>query len=124
MVNFSKGLNSENKFNIKEITKQAVKTLNTFYNSRNNNNKDINTNLIEIKNDIVLNLNKDENNSIINDLLSKKNCCFLINKAIKSDLYIPENGINFINKEFLEENNIKTNLIKTELYSSILREFN
>ena len=124
MVNFSKELNSENKFNIKEITKQAVKTLNTFYNSRNNNNKDINTNLIEIKNDIVLNLNKDENNSIINDLLSKKNCCFLINKAIKSDLYIPENGINFINKEFLEENNIKTNLIKTELYSSILREFN
>ena len=124
MVNFSKELNSENKLNIKEITKQAVKTINTFYNTRNNKSKDINSNLIEIKNDSILNLNNDENNGIINDILSKKNCCFLIYKAIKSDLYIPENGINFINKEFLEENNIKTNLIKTELYSSILREFN
>ena len=111
MVNFSKELNSENKHNIKEITKQAVKTMNTFYNTRNNKNKE-NNNLIEIKNNVIN----------INDILSKKNCSFIIS-AIKNNLYIPENGNNFINREFLEENNIKTNLIKTELYSGILREF-
>ena len=123
MINFSKELNSENKSNIKEITKEAVKTINTFCNSRNNKNKEMNTNLIEIKNDMIYNSNSDENSNIINDIISKKNCSFLINKAIKGDLYIPDNGINFINREFLEENNIKTNLMKTELYSSILREF-
>ena len=36
MLNFSKELNNENKTNIKELTKQAVKTIKVFYNSRKN----------------------------------------------------------------------------------------
>ena len=122
MLNFSKELNDENKSNIKEITKQAVKTINIFYNSRKSNEDKNNINLIEIRNkDYSENL---DNNDNINDFLSKNNCSFLIKNAIKTDLFIPDTGINFINKEFLEENNFKTCLIKTELYSSILREFN
>ena len=39
MVNFSKEINNENKTNVKEITKQAVKTIKVFYNTLNN--KDI-----------------------------------------------------------------------------------
>ena len=38
MMNFSKELNDENKLNIKELTKQAVKTINIFYNSTKKKN--------------------------------------------------------------------------------------
>jgi hypothetical protein len=44
--------------------------------------------------------------------------------SLKDLLYIPEEGANFINKEFLIDNNFKTSLIKTELYSSLIRENN
>lgn len=36
MVNFSKEINNENKLNVKELTKQAVKTIKVFYNTINN----------------------------------------------------------------------------------------
>ena len=38
MVNFSKEINKENKSNVQELTKQAVKTIKIFYNTLNNNN--------------------------------------------------------------------------------------
>ena len=120
MLNFSKELNNENKTNIKELTKQAVKTIKVFYNSRKNEEEKNSINLIEIKNNKMNDIN---NAYSINDILSKNNCSFLIENAIKNDLFIPDIGINFINKEFLKENNLKTYLIKTELFSSILREF-
>ena len=120
MLNFSKELNDENKTNIKEITKQAVKTINTLYNARKNKEEENKINLIQIKSDLKNN-NNDENDKI--DIISKKNCSFLINKAIKSDLFIPDKELKSINKEFLEANNIKSSLIKTEIFSSILREF-
>ena len=120
MLNFSKELNDENKTNIKEITKQAVKTISTFYNTRKNKEEQNKINLIQIKNEMKNNLNNRNDNS---NITSKKNCSFLFNKAIKNDLFIPNIELNSINKEFLEANNFKTSLIKTELYSSILREF-
>ena len=120
MLNFSKELNNENKTNIKELTKQAVKTIKVFYNSRKNEEEKNSINLIEIKNN---KMNYGNNPDKIMDILSKNNCSFLIENAINSHLFIPDIGINFINKEFLEENNFKTYLIKTELFSSILREF-
>ena len=119
MLNFSKELNNENKTNIKEITKQAVKTINVFYNSKNSKIEQNKINLIEIKNNGEKNVD-DEN---INDILSKNNCSILIKNAIKTDLYIPEIGTNYINKEFLQQNNLKTNLMKTEIFSNIFREF-
>ena len=120
MLNFSKELNNENKTNIKEITKQAVKTINTLYNARKNKEEENKINLIQIKSDLKSN-NNDENNKI--DIITKKNCSFLINKAIKRDIFIPDIELKTINKEFLEANNIKISLIKTEIFSSILREF-
>ena len=39
MVNFSKEINKENKSNVAELTKQAVKTIKVFYNTLNNNAK-------------------------------------------------------------------------------------
>ena len=53
----------------------------------------------------------------------KNKCSFFLNEAIQNVLYIPNIGINYINKEFLVDNNFKTCLLKTELYSSIIREF-
>ena len=117
IVNFSKELNNENKSNVKEIAKQAVKTIKIFYNSKKNQEEQNIINLIEIKNNEIENINN------IDDILSKNQCSFLIDNAIKSHLFIPENGANFINKEFLKNNNFKTDLIKTELNSSFLREF-
>ena len=40
MVNFSKEINNENKSNVTELTKQAVKTIKLFYNTLSNTNKE------------------------------------------------------------------------------------
>ena len=132
MVNFSKEINNENKSNVKEITKQAVKTIKVFYNTLNNKDNKNQVNFIEIKNNN--NLAKDANNDINNDLmilsnlfdnkLNSQKCSTLLQDSLKDLLYIPEEGANFINKEFLIDNNFKTSLIKTELYSSLIRENN
>ena len=132
MVNFSKEINNENKSNVKEITKQAVKTIKVFYNTLNNKDNKNQFNFIEIKNNN--NLAKDANNDINNDLMILSNlfdnkvnsqkCSTLLQDSLKDLLYIPEEGANFINKEFLIDNNFKTSLIKTELYSSLIRENN
>ena len=132
MVNFSKEINNENKSNVKEITKQAVKTIKVFYNTLNNKDNKNQVNFIEIKNNN--NLAKDANNDFNNDLmilsnlfdnkLNSQKCSTLLQDSLKDLLYIPEEGANFINKEFLIDNNFKTSLIKTELYSSLIRENN
>ena len=132
MVNFSKEINNENKSNVKEITKQAVKTIKVFYNTLNNKDNKNQVNFIEIKNNN--NLAKDANNDINNDLmilsnlfdnkLNSQKSSTLLQDSLKDLLYIPEEGANFINKEFLIDNNFKTSLIKTELYSSLIRENN
>ena len=132
MVNFSKEINNENKSNVIEITKQAVKTIKVFYNTLNNKDNKNQVNFIEIKNNN--NLAKDANNDINNDLmilsnlfdnkLKSQKCSTLLQDSLKDLLYIPEEGANFINKEFLIDNNFKTSLIKTELYSSLIRENN
>ena len=93
MLNFSKELNNENKTNIKELTKQAVKTIKVFYNSRKNEEEKNSINLIEIKNN---KMNYGNNPDKIMDILSKNNCSFLIENAINSHLFIPDIGINFI----------------------------
>ena len=127
MVNFSKEINNENKLNVKELTKQAVKTIKVFYNSMSNNDNTKQKNFIEIKKsdaDKTINKNMSEiifgNNNNNSDKKSK--CSFLLNEAIKDVLYIPNVGVNHINKEFLIDNNFKTCLIKTELFSTIIRE--
>ena len=129
MVNFTKELNTENKTNVKELTKQAVKTIKVFYNSMNNKDNSTQVNFVEIiKSDNDKNINKNNISEIIfgNNKNNDKNnkCSFLLNEALENVLYIPDIGINYINKEFLIDNNFKTCLLKTELFSSIIREFN
>ena len=128
MINFSKEINNGNKNNVKEITKQAVKTIKVFYNIRNNKDSPNQINFVEIiKNEKDNNLNKNNISDIIfgnfsNTVDKKIKCGFLLNEAIQNVLYIPDIGINHINKEFLIDNNFKTCLLKTELFSSIIRE--
>ena len=118
MMNFSKNINKENKTNISEITKQAVKTIKLFYNDMNkgndNNSRD-NGYRIQFKN---------SNNSTYQDfenILKNKNISFLLDDAINSMMYIPKN-LKTVSKEFLMDMNFKTELIKSELYASIIRE--
>ena len=115
MVNFSKEINDENKFNIKELTKQAINTIKMIHNKeKDNNTKD---NIIEIKID---NNNNVENN--FDNLFKQNKCHFVLNDAIKNLLFLPKEGVNYINKEFLIDENIKTCLLKTELFASYIRE--
>jgi len=118
MMNFSKNINKENKTNISEITKQAVKTIKLFYNDinkGNDNNSRDNGYRIKFKN---------SNNNIYQDfenILKNKNISFILDDAINSIMYIPKN-LKTVSKEFIMDMNFKTELIKSELYASIIRE--
>ena len=118
MMNFSKNINKENKTNISEITKQAVKTIKLFYNDMNkendNNSRDNGYRI----------LFKNSNNNTYQDfenILKNKSISFLLDDAINSMMYIPKN-LKAISKEFIMDMNFKTELIKSELYASIIRE--
>ena len=118
MMDFSKNINKENKTNISEITKQAVQTIKLFYNdmSKNYSNK-INDNAYRIE-------FKDSNANIVQEFenyFKSNKVTFLLDDAVNSMMYIPKN-LKSISKEFIMDMNLKTELIKSELYSSILRE--
>ena len=118
MVNFSKEINKENKSNVAELTKQAVKTIKVFYNTLNNNARNIIDNgyRVEFKN----------SNATFQDfepILKNKRATFLLEDAVQGMMYIP-NDLKSISKEFLMDMNFKTELIKNELYASLIREFN
>ena len=118
MMDFSKNINKENKTNISEITKQAVKTIKLFYNDMSKNySNSINDNGYRIE-------FKDTNANIIQEFenyFKNNKVTFLLDDAVNSMMYIPKN-IKSISKEFIMDMNLKTELIKSELYSSILRE--
>ena len=116
MVNFSKEINKENKSNVAELTKQAVKTIKVFYNTLNNNGKNnIDSGYrVEFKNDSTTFEN-------FEPTLKNKKTCFSLEDALQGMMYIPTD-LKSISKEFLMDMNFKTELIKSELYSSLLRE--
>ena len=117
MMNFSKSINKENKTNISEITKQAVKTIKLYYNSLSNSQITMYDNgyRIEFKNS-----NKNMTQEFENILKSDK-ISFILEDALNSMMYIPKN-LKSISKEFIMDMNFKTELIKSELFSCILRE--
>ena len=116
MVNFSKEINKENKSNVAELTKQAVKTIKVFYNTLNNNTKNNIDNgyRVEFKNSATTFEN-------FESTLKNKKTCFLLEDATQGMMYIPTD-LKSISKEFLMDMNFKTELIKSELYSSLIRE--
>ena len=121
MINFSKEINKENKTNVQELTKQAVKTIKIFYNTINNSKNDEKENyFIQIKNLS----NKNDKNFLdnLNENIKENSCSFYLKDAIVQKLFIPE-GTSLINKEFFISNNLKTELLKNELFSSYIREF-
>ena len=116
MVNFSKEINKENKSNVQELTKQAVKTIKVFYNTLNNSphtNFDSGTK-IEFKNEPI-NLDKFE------EIIKKRKISFSLEDGLNGMMYIPP-GVKSISKEFLMDMNFKTELIKGELFSGLMRE--
>ena len=118
MVNFSKEINKENKSNVAELTKQAVKTIKVFYNTLNNNAKNVIDSgyRVEFKN----------TNTTFQDfepMLKNKKTSFLLEDALQGMMYIPLD-LKSISKEFLMDMNFKTELIKSELYSSLIRDNN
>ena len=118
MMNFSKNINKENKTNVSEITKQAVKTIKLYYNSLNTNspnNSNDNGYRIEFKN-----TNKNLIPSFEN-VLKNNNVSFLLEDGINAMMYIPKD-LKSISKEFIMDMNLKTELIKSELFSSVIRE--
>ena len=116
MVNFSKEINKENKSNVAELTKQAVKTIKVFYNTLNNNARNIIDNgyRVEFK-------NTDTTFQDFEPILKNKRTTFLLEDAIQGMMYIPTD-LKSISKEFLMDMNFKTELIKSEMYASFIRE--
>ena len=118
MVNFSKEINKENKSNVQELTKQAVKTIKVFYNTMNNkgfNNID-SGNKIEIKEEFP-SLEKFE------EIIKQGRVSFSLEDGLNGMMYIPS-LTKSISKEFLIDMNFKTELIKGELFTGIIREMN
>ena len=116
MVNFSKEINKENKSNVAELTKQAVKTIKVFYNTLNNNARNTIDNgyRVEFKN----------SNTTFQDfetIVKNKRSSFSLEDAVQGMMYIPTD-LKSISKEFLMDMNFKTELIKSELYASLIRE--
>ena len=127
LMNISKEINKENKINVKELTKQAVKTIKAFQNNKNrirNFSYDLNSKFFL---DVLENNNKNKNNKntfedLENIFKNNKDAFVLsLEDAINEALYIPDN-MKKISKEFLANMNFKTELIKNELYSSLIRE--
>ena len=116
MVNFSKEINKENKSNVAELTKQAVKTIKVFYNTLNNNAK----NVIDSGYRVEF---KDTNTTFqdFEPIMKNKKTSFSLEDAVQGMMYIPSD-LKSISKEFLMDMNFKTELIKSELYAGILRE--
>ena len=116
MVNFSKEINKGNKSNVQELTKQAVQTIKVFYNSLNNspsNTFDFGSK-IEFRDDPV-ELEKFEN------ILKRGKASFSLEDGMIGMMYIPP-GLKYISKEFLMDMNFKTELIKSELFTGVIRE--
>ena len=116
MVNFSKEINKGNKSNVQELTKQAVQTIKVFYNSLNNSPSSTFDfgNKIEFRDDPVA-LEKFE------DILRRGKASFTLEDGMIGMMYIPP-GLKYISKEFLMDMNFKTELIKSELFTGIIRE--
>ena len=116
MVNFSKEINKENKSNVQELTKQAVKTIKVFYNTLNNNPHNIfdSSNKIVIKNEQI-------NPEKFEEIFKRGKASFLLEDGLNGMMYIPS-FVKSISKEFLMDMNFKTELIKGELYTGLIRE--
>ena len=134
MISFSKDLNKENKVNINEFTKQAIKTIKMFYHTMNNNNNNNITN-INIQNTININT-VDSNNHLqlttfsdFENVFKNKQTALTLSDALNSNIYLPYN-INpelspsyvSITPSFLLDMNLKSELVKQELYTSLIRE--
>ena len=118
MVNFSKEINKENKSNVAELTKQAVKTIKVFYNTLNNNTRE---NI-----DSAYRVEFIQNNTTFEDFetqMRNNKISFLLEDALSGMMYIPAD-LKSISKEFLMDMNLKTELIKSELFAALLREKN
>ena len=116
MVNFSKEINKENKSNVQELTKQAVKTIKVFYNTLNNSPH----NIFDSSNKIILK-NEQINPEKFEEIFKRGKASFLLEDGLNGMMYIPS-LVKSVSKEFLMDMNFKTELIKGELYTGLIRE--
>ena len=124
LYKFSKEINKENKHNVQEITKQAINTIKVLNHNRNHSfdpNIKINKNN---KSDTKILIKNDKTTfSDFIPIFKNNKASFALKDAINSLLYIPDNiDNNIISKEFLMDMNFKTELLKSELFASLLRE--
>ena len=123
LVNFSKEINKENKNNVKEITRQACETIKLFnHNNKINSQQNNNINFLTDDNKLLIKNDKTTFAKYI-PLLKQNKTSFALKDAINSMLFIPKDVDNkIISKEFLVDMNFKSELVKSELFASLLRE--
>ena len=84
MVNFSKEINKENKLNVQELTKQAVKTIKVFYNTLNNSGH----NNIDTGNKIEI-IDDQSPSEKFEDIIKQGRASFSLEDGINGIMYIP-----------------------------------
>ena len=117
VMNISKEINKENKTNVQELAKQAINTIKTFQSNISNKNRN---HSVDYNSKISLRNSK----QIFGDfesIFKNNKATFLLEDAINGVMFIP-NNLKSISKEFLLNMNLKTELIKNELFSGLLRE--
>ena len=115
MMNISKEINKENKINVKILTKQAVKTIKAIQGNKNRNFS------VDYNSKISLSNNNKNTLEDFESIFKNNKAIFCLEDALNGVMYIPDNLQN-VSKEFLIDMNLKTELIKSELFSGIIRE--
>ena len=116
LFHYSKEINNESKMNFKEFTIQLMNTMKSYQTRSKNNLKSnsVDTYTIKFK-------NTKTTFEDFEPILKNNKTCFALEDAVNSNIYIPKD-LETISKEFLMDMNFKTELIKSELYSSLIRE--
>ena len=113
---YSKEINNENKTNFKEFTTQLMNTMKNYQTKSKSNLKSnsVDSYSLQFK-------NTKTTFADFEPILKNNKACFALEDAVNGNLFIP-NDLQTVSKEFLMDMNFKTELIKNELYSSLIRE--
>lgn len=115
LIKITNGFNTENKSNVDELTKQATSTIKVLYNTLNNNNDKV-----IVRSGKMSNIDLFDKEQII--ALIKNNDIAIVLEEAMEKYQIPEGST--ISRELLNGIGFKFELLKVELFSSLIREMN
>ena len=116
LFNYSKEINNESKINFKEFTLQLMNIMKNYQtkSKKSLNSDSADSYTIKFK-------NTKTTFEDFEPIFKNNKACFALEDAVNGNMFIPKD-LQTVSKEFLMDMNFKTALIKSELYSSLIRE--